>query len=64
MTFSRTASAPVGLTAYVAQTSPVAEPVLRVSLDGKIADLPREDAIALSDYIDSKFRGEKSKTSE
>lgn len=56
MTYTRIATHPVGLTAYVQQITPGAEPVLRISLNqGSVADLSAADAVGLANYIRDKF---------
>ncbi|QIG57878.1 hypothetical protein SEA_PAULODIABOLI_190 [Microbacterium phage PauloDiaboli] len=56
MTYSRIATQPVGLTAYVTQVTAGAPPVLRISLNnGSTADLTAADAMGLANYIRDKF---------
>ncbi len=60
MTFTRTATLPVGLTAY-AVTESSGEGKLRIVLNqGSTADLTAEDAIELAKYIRYKFPEETS----
>lgn len=56
MTYSRIATQPVGLTAYLTQAVPGEPPVLRIALNnGMTADLSAKDAVGLADYIRDKF---------
>ncbi len=60
MTFSRIASKPVSITVFDTVDS-TKETKLRISFnDGSIGDLSVEDALALADYINAKWRTETS----
>lgn len=54
MTFSRTPRTPINFLAY-SSTNPLGESVLQVQIGSGVVQLPKEDALALSEYIQEKF---------
>lgn len=55
MTFSRVTQSPTNVLAYVQQSTPGSPPALRLHVGPFVTDLPREDAVALAQYVLDKF---------